>query len=144
MTEPTAPTEALEPPVTTTEPAPGWGAPMWGAPAPAQAPTMDDDEPFVPAPRYRLGRFTKILVCVCLVLAGALGGAAIQKAVDTRTGGTTRGNFAQFTPGGGAGQTGAGTGAGTGQSGAGTGQNGGFGRNRATQGGGAGSGAGGN
>jgi hypothetical protein len=101
---------------------------------------MDDDEPFVPAPRYRMGRLTKILVCVCLVLAGALGGAAIQKAVDTRTGGSNRANFSQFTPGAGTGQNGAGTGAGTGQNGAGTGQNGGSGRNRATQGSGAGSG----
>jgi hypothetical protein len=96
---------------------------------------MDDDEPFVPAPRYRMGRFTKALVCVCLVLAGALGGAAIQKAADVRTGATNRATFSQFT---GAGQNGAGTG----QNGAGTGQNGtgGFGRNRAGQGSGAGAG----
>jgi hypothetical protein len=96
--------------------------------------TVDDDEPFVPAPRYRMGRFTKILVCLCLVLAGALGGAAIQKAVGTRTGATNRANFSQLAPG-----------AGTGQNGAGTGQNGtgGFGRNRASQGAGGGAGTGG-
>jgi hypothetical protein len=95
-----------------------------------------------------MARFTKILICVCLVLAGALGGAAIQKAVDSRTGTTNRANFSQFAPGAGTGQTGAGTGQnGTGQNGTGqngTGQNGtgGFGRNRATQGAGTGAGGG--
>lgn len=140
------PTESIEPaPLTAEAPAPGWGAtPTWGAPMPRTeqptAPLDDvdgvyaapayaggyppvegaaDDEPFVPAPRYRMGRFTKILVCVCLVLGGALGGSAIQKAVDLRTGTTGRANFSQFAPG-------AGTG-GAGQNGP-----GGFGRNRAT------------
>ena len=135
MTEHTS-TEPLEAPIEATAPAPGWGAPVWGAaPRTAEMTTVDDDEPFVPAPRYRMGRFTKILICVCLVLAGALGGAAIQKAVDTRTGATNRANFSQLAPG-----------AGTGQNGAGTGQNGtgGFGRNRASQGAGGGAGTGGN
>jgi hypothetical protein len=95
--------------------------------------TVDDDEPFVPAPRYRLGRFTKILVCVCLVLAGALGGAAIQKAVDVRSGATNRANFSQFAPGAGTGQNGAGQNS-TGQNSTGQNGTGGFGRNRMTQG----------
>lgn len=105
----------------------GFGEPgPWPGAEPLQ--TADDDEPFVPAKRYRMARFTKVLVCVCLVLAGALGGAAIQKAVDLRNGaGTTGRNFSQFTPG-------AGTGNGTGQNGAGTGTGGFSGRNRASQG----------
>ena len=143
------PTEPFE------APSAGWGAPAWGAPQqqaaydggvpaavvghpaePAWAgepldQPVDDDEPFVPAKRYRMSRFTKVLVCLCLVLAGALGGAAIQKAVDAGNGtGTTGRNFSQFAPGNG-------TGAGAGQNGAGTGQNGtgGYGgRNRASQG----------
>lgn len=144
-----SPTQSFE------SPSPGWGAPAWGAPQqqaaydggvpaavvghpaePAWAgepldQPVDDDEPFVPAKRYRMSRFTKVLVCLCLVLAGALGGAAIQKAVDAGNGaGTTGRNFSQFAPGNG-------TGTGSGQNGAGTGQNGtgGYGgRNRASQG----------
>ncbi|WP_285726632.1 hypothetical protein [Psychromicrobium xiongbiense] len=56
----------------------------------------EDAEPFVPAPRYRLGRFSKILICVCLVLAGSLGGAAIQKAVDANSNRGGQGGFSQF------------------------------------------------
>ena len=144
-----SPTESFD------APAPGWGAPAWGAPqhqathdaeaptavvgrsgesawtgAEPLAPATDDDEPFVPARRYRMGRFTKVLVCVCLVLAGAFGGAAIQKAVDVRNGtGTTGRNFSQFAPGAGTGAS-----AGTGQNGSGQGTNGYGGRNRASQG----------
>lgn len=140
---------AGDPPTERFEPAPAWGAPGWGEARPrpegevagAGGPAYtapvdrdalgdgdalgdvpaDDDEPFVPAPRYRMGRLTKVLVCICLVLAGALGGAAIQKAVDVRSGTTGRANFSQFAPG--TGQTGAGTGFGSGGFG---------GRNRAT------------
>ncbi|WP_422934733.1 hypothetical protein [Sinomonas sp. P47F7] len=133
-----SPTESFD------APAPGWGAPAWGAPqhqathgaevpaavvghpgepawtgAEPLAPAADDDEPFVPAKRYRMARFTKVLVCACLVLAGALGGAAIQKAVDARNGtGTTGRNFSQIAPGAGTGAS-AGTGTGTGQNGTG-------------------------
>ncbi|AMM34711.1 hypothetical protein SA2016_4059 [Sinomonas atrocyanea] len=96
----------------------------WGSPLPAREEGLlpsDDadeafDEPFVPAPRWRAGRLTKVLVCLCLVLAGGLGGAALQKSVDARTGLTGRGQF-QISS-----QNGAGGG------------NGGFGgRNRASQ-----------
>jgi hypothetical protein len=87
----------------------------WGSPLPSRdeefAPSEDAgeafDEPFVPAPRWRAGRLTKALVCVCLVLAGGLGGAALQKSVDTRSGLT--GRTGQFQIGG---QNGAGGGAG--------------------------------
>ncbi|MEA5455525.1 hypothetical protein SPF06_12395 [Sinomonas sp. JGH33] len=139
-----APTESFEAASAAEPAAPGWGAPAWGAPQPTAANDGDapaavghpaavpaeeyaaqgygapeDDEPFVPAPRYRMTRFTKLLVCACLVLAGALGGAAIQKVVDTGNG--TRGNVSQFVPGTGTGGTG------------GAGGTGGFGRNRASQ-----------
>ncbi|MDQ4503944.1 hypothetical protein [Sinomonas sp. ASV322] len=152
LTSVESPTESFD------APAPGWGAPAWGAPqhqathdagAPAAVvghhgepawsgaepvtPAAADDEPFVPAPRYRMGRFTKVLACACLVLAGALGGAAVQKVVDVRNGVTGRGNFSQFTPGTGQ------NGAGTGQTGGTNGGQGGFG-SRSSQGAGAGSG----
>lgn len=78
------------------------------------------EEPFVPAPRWKAGRLTKVLVCACLVLAGGLGGAALQKAVDSSS---VSGRTGQFQVG-----TQNGTGTGTG------GQTGGFGgRNRASQ-----------
>jgi hypothetical protein len=74
---------------------------VWGSPLPASRGELfpsDDadeafDEPFVPAPRWRAGRLTKALVCLCLVLAGGLGGAALQKSVDAHTGQTGRGQF---------------------------------------------------
>jgi hypothetical protein len=50
------------------------------------------DEPFVPKARYSMGRSTKILVCVALVMAGGLGGAAVQKGMDAGNRGT-RANF---------------------------------------------------
>ena len=50
------------------------------------------DEPFVPRARYSMGRSTKILVCVALVMAGGLGGAAVQKGMDAGSRGT-RANF---------------------------------------------------
>ena len=106
-------------------------------------PQSYEEEPFVPAPRYRMGKLSKALICVCLVLAGGLGGAAVQKAVDG--GGRGQGRISQFqggTRGGGTG-TGTGTGAGTGgQFGGGGGGFGGGGGNR-TGGAGQGTGSGG-
>lgn len=131
--EPTASTERVAvsaPPVATEAfPVPPASVPApWGTPFLAQtsgeelpAAEMDDDpadEPFVPAPRWRPGRLTKVLVCLCLVLAGGLGGAALQKSVDLRTGTTGRAGQFQVGP----------------QNGTGTGGNGGFGgRTRASQ-----------
>jgi hypothetical protein len=101
--ESTVPTERVAVPGTAeaTEAFPLPQAPVptpWGSPLPASRegllPSEDADEafdePFVPAPRWRAGRLTKVLVCVCLVLAGGLGGAALQKSVDARTGLTGR------------------------------------------------------
>ncbi|GHG54822.1 hypothetical protein GCM10012320_26370 [Sinomonas cellulolyticus] len=88
-----------------------------------QAPDLEtaeapEDEPFIPAARWRAGRLTKVLVALCLVLAGGLGGAALQKAVDTRT--AVTGRTGQFQVGT--------------QNGTGSGGGGGFGgRNRASQ-----------
>lgn len=80
-----------------------------------------DEEPFVPAPHWRPGRLTKVLVAVCLVLAGGLGGAALQKTVDARTAGSGRAGQSQVGT-----QNGSGAGGG--------GQPGGFGdRSRASQ-----------
>lgn len=73
-----------------------WGSPLRARneqPSPSDdAEDADEafDEPFVPAPRWRAGRLTKALVCLCLMLAGGLGGAALQKSVDARSGLTGR------------------------------------------------------
>ena len=93
MTEPfpetTAPTERISPVPT----------------AVADAFDEPEDQEFVPAPRWRPGRATKVLAGVCLVLAGGLGGAALQKAVDARSG--TAGRAGQFQVGTQSGGTGA-------------------------------------
>jgi hypothetical protein len=63
------------------------GVEMGGGPA------ARDDEPFVPRPRYRMGRSTKVMACVLLVAAGAFGGVVVQKAVDAGTARTNRSAF---------------------------------------------------
>ncbi|MDQ6752544.1 MAG: hypothetical protein M3017_03810 [Actinomycetota bacterium] len=72
------------------------------------------DESFIPRARYRVGRSTKVLACVLLVVLGAFGGALTQKAVDGGSARSTRGS--QFSTSGLGGATnGAGTGTGAGQ-----------------------------
>lgn len=102
---------------------PSWGAPPITAetrPAETDAAETDaDDRPdggyvplppaaddtFVPKARFTMGRSTKALVCVALVMAGALGGAAVQKSMDAGTRGT-RSNFSNLqNPGAGTGGT---------------------------------------
>ncbi|WP_369045949.1 hypothetical protein [Sinomonas sp. P10A9] len=136
-----APTEPVDL-LGTREDAVPWGSPMANrrGEVPHEGPVAADgllpagpafsadsvDEPFVPAPRWRAGRLTKVLVAVCLILAGGLGGAALQKAVDVRSGVSGRVGQTQF---------GTGTQNGTGPGQTGTGENGsGFGgRNRSSQ-----------
>ncbi|MDP5228344.1 MULTISPECIES: hypothetical protein [Arthrobacter] len=138
--EAAAPTEPL---LTSVDPAfqPGPEEALW-EPAVQQnepqsyEPQQYEEEPFVPAPRYRLGKWSKALICICLVLAGGLGGAAVQKAVDG--GARGQGRTSQFQGGTRGGGTGTGTGATTGTGGGGFGGGGG---NRT--GGGSGSGSGG-
>jgi hypothetical protein len=50
------------------------------------------DDTFIPKARFSMGRSTKVLVCVALVMAGALGGAAVQKGLDAGNRGA-RSNF---------------------------------------------------
>lgn len=72
-----------------------------------------DHEPFVPKPRFVMGRSTRILACVALVAAGAFAGSAVQKQIDTGNRAARFGNFQG---------PGAGTGSGTGSGNATTGQ----------------------
>jgi hypothetical protein len=85
------------------EPADGYPTAVNDGPALPEA----GDEPFVPKPRYVMGRSTKILVCVLLVAAGVFAGSAVQKQIDARDRAARVGNFQG---------PGTGTGAGTGNS----------------------------
>lgn len=79
---------------------------------PAAAPELPDvaDEPFVPRSRYVMGRSTKILVCVALVVGGMFAGSAVQKQIDAGNR-SQRANFGTFQNGGNAGsQNGGGSG----------------------------------
>ena len=77
----------------------------------------DGGESFVPRPRYRMVRSTKVLACILLVALGAFGGALTQKAVD---GGSARSSRSSLFNGSG---FGAGAGGGNGAGSAGTGAN---------------------
>ncbi len=71
------------------------------------------NESFIPRPRYRVGRSTKVLACILLVALGAFGGALTQKAVDGGSARSTRSS--QFSTSGPSSTPG--TGAGTGSTG---------------------------
>jgi len=109
-------------------------------PFPQQEPADDDDytddgvnAPFVPRPKYRMGKSTRIMAGVLLVAVGFLGGVAVNKAVDggqarssrsqflnsgqTGFGGTQQGTGTRQRGSGAGTGTGAGTGAGTSKSG---------------------------
>ena len=121
--------EAVPPaPETETEVLPEAFPPAAGIPSaaygPGAEPTEQYDsgdsgaESFVPRPRYRMVRSTKVMACVLLLVLGAFGGALMQKAVD---GGSARSSRSALFNGSGFG-AGAGGGANGGGS-AGTGTN---------------------
>ena len=73
-----------------------------------------DEDPFVPRNRYVMGRSTKVLACIALVVAGMFAGSAVQKQIDagTRASRGTFGTVQNPNSNSGAG-TGSGNGAGT-------------------------------
>lgn len=116
--------------------------------------TLDPEEayePFVPKPKYKLGRATKVLAGVLLVAVGFLGGVAVNSTVNSGSTRAGKGSYQQSGTGtsgrGGAGGSGGysgysgrgnGTGSGTGTSGGtgeGTGTGSGTGTNSGTSGG---------
>lgn len=66
------------------------------------------DEPFVPKPRYRPAKSTKILACAVLIMAGIFGGALVQKSLAPAQSGN-RANVTQLRTGGQGGGTQSGT-----------------------------------
>lgn len=106
VAEPTL-TEAL--PETHPGPLDGWqaeGPSATGYPtAVGDGPALPvaEEEPFVPKPRYAMGRSTKVLACVVLVAAGVFAGAAVQKQIDAGDRAARIGNFQG--PGAGTGAT---------------------------------------
>lgn len=106
--------------------------------------TLDPEEayePFVPKPKYKLGRATKVLAGVLLVAVGFLGGVAVNSTVNSGSTRAGKGSYQQSGTGtsgrggagGSGGYSGRGNGTGTGTSGGtGTGSGTGTGTNSGT------------